>query len=85
MQLMGPVNYKVHQLGRHRSLQLYHINLLKRWHYPAQALDPVFCVAYVPQVPPEVPLRTQFTPHQRQELQELVSRNQDVRVRVNFT
>ena len=73
------MNYKVRQPGRRRATQVYHINLLKRWYDPGQAPDPVFVASFVPQDPtPEVPLGDQLTPHQRQELRELVARNRDV-------
>lgn len=29
---VGEVNYKVHQPGKRKSEQIYHINLLKKWH-----------------------------------------------------
>ena len=29
---VSDVNYKVRQLGRRKPLQLYHVNLLKKWH-----------------------------------------------------
>lgn len=74
----GPVNYKVKQPGRRQVTQIYHVNLLKRWHDPGQALEPVFLIPPVPQVQPEVPLGSQLTPRQRQELQELVGRHREV-------
>ncbi|KAJ8264277.1 hypothetical protein GJAV_G00147290 [Gymnothorax javanicus] len=40
--------------------------------------DPVFVATFTPQERPEVPLGEQLTPCQRQELRELVGRNQDV-------
>ena len=33
---VGPVNYEVRQLGRRKPVQLYHINLLKKWHDAVQ-------------------------------------------------
>ena len=60
-------------------MQIYHVNLLKRWHDPGQAPDPVFVASFVTQDPtPDVPLGDQLTPRQRQELRKLVARNQDV-------
>lgn len=28
---IGPVNYEVEQPGRKNQLQIYHVNLLKKW------------------------------------------------------
>ena len=78
LERVGQVNYKVRQPGRRHCTQLYHVNLLKRWHDPGQVPEAALVVTYAPQVPPEVPLGSQLTPDQRQEMQELVSRNRDV-------
>jgi hypothetical protein len=32
MEQVGDINYKVRQPGRRKPLQLYHVNLLKKWH-----------------------------------------------------
>ena len=75
---MVQVNYKVRQSGWRRTIKLYHINLLKRWYEtdrtPIQALSTYLSH----QVTPDVPMGKQLTPHQIQDLRELMDRNRDV-------
>jgi hypothetical protein len=74
---VGDDNYKVLQTGQRKPLQLYHVNLLKKWH-AREAL----CVTWTrPQEGPpsvEVAMGEDLSPTQRQELRELVQRNMDV-------
>lgn len=75
---LSPVNYKVRQVGRRQSHQIYHINLLKRWYEPNQVLVQALSTNLPYQGLPEVPMGEQLSPHQVQELKELLSRNRDV-------
>ena len=75
---VGPVNYRVRQPGRRQHTQVYHVNLIKRWHEAQNNPVPVLTTHRGPPDPPAVPLGEQLSPHQAQELRELVSRNRDV-------
>lgn len=77
LEQVGPVNYKVIHPG-HRHTMLYHVNLPKCWRDTGQAPDPALVVTHSPQALPEVPLGTQLTHRQCQELHKLVGRNRDV-------
>ncbi|KAJ8375574.1 hypothetical protein SKAU_G00061540 [Synaphobranchus kaupii] len=73
-----PVNYTVRQMGRRQSNQIYHINLLKRWYEPSQVPVRALSTNLSSTTPPDVPMGKQLSPHQVQELKELISRNRDV-------
>ena len=75
---VSTVNYKVRQLGRRKPLQVYHVNLLKKWHDPV--LPSMFSpsVPTLPSPPPEIPVGPQLAPAQRQDLAELIGRSCDV-------
>ncbi|XP_031133842.1 uncharacterized protein LOC116035058 [Sander lucioperca] len=72
------VNYKVRQLGRRKSCQIYHINLFKKWH----ASDCVPMTLLTVEVPgsdsSQVPLGSQLTPVHHQDLVELTSQFKEV-------
>lgn len=74
----GPVNYRVRQVGRRHSSQIYHVNLLKRWYAPRQQEVQALAVHLPPPEIPQVPMGEQLSPHQVQDLKELLARNRDV-------
>lgn len=72
------VNYRVKQTGKRKPDQIYHINLLKRWH----PRDVMVC-SLSPRKPSDSPceevrVSPDLNPQQRQEVMELVDRNKDV-------
>ncbi|XP_063060131.1 uncharacterized protein LOC134453222 [Engraulis encrasicolus] len=75
---VGPVNYKVRQPGKRKPEQIYHVNLLKKWH----AREALFsCLPPTESMEPareEVQVGPSLSPHQRQMTLELVDRNRDV-------
>nr|XP_015210947.1 PREDICTED: uncharacterized protein LOC107078390 [Lepisosteus oculatus] len=73
---VGPVNYKVKQHDRRRQHQIYHVNLLKKWHGSEVLLthfspDPLEEETGVVAV-------GDLAPAQKQKLQEFLSQNKDV-------
>ena len=75
---VGPVNYRVSQPGRRHQTQVYHINLLKRWQEAAPLPVQALIATRSPPQPPEVPMGTELTDRQCQELIELIGRHRDV-------
>ena len=73
----GPVNYKVRQPGRRRGHQIYHINILKKWHASEPLTFPALFTSASPQTIPPVPIGADLSPAQTQDLKELIARNQD--------
>lgn len=71
---LGPVNYRVRQPGRRKPQQIYHVNLLKKWH-ERTALAVLWSVPRTPTVPVEVPSNEDLDPAQKQELRELIDWN----------
>ncbi|XP_077940886.1 uncharacterized protein LOC144385036 isoform X1 [Gasterosteus aculeatus] len=75
---VGEVNYKVRQPGKRKREQIYHVNLLKKWH----AREALFsCPTPTESKEPgreEVQVGPSLSPHQRQMARELVDRNRDV-------
>ncbi|KAJ8333975.1 hypothetical protein SKAU_G00412940 [Synaphobranchus kaupii] len=71
------VNYKVRQPGKRKPVQIYHINLLKKWH----ARDVLFsCLPHRESKVAsreEVQVGPDLASHQRQQTVELLDRNQD--------
>ena len=78
VEAVGPVNYRVRQPGRRKPTQLYHINLLKQWRGSGDppVPPPLALMARTPS--PDVPMGTDLSPAQRQEVSELVLQNRDV-------
>ena len=75
---VGEVNYRVRQPGRRKTIQVYHINLLKQWHPPTALRDPAL-LSLSAQLPlPEVPVGDQLSPSQSQDLKEVVLQHLDV-------
>ncbi|XP_061837515.1 uncharacterized protein [Nerophis lumbriciformis] len=74
---MGPVNYKVNQPGRRKGHQIYHVNILKKWHAAEPLPSTAFLTAHSPQTTPPVPIGEDLSPSQKQEVKELLGRNQD--------
>ncbi|XP_069371637.1 uncharacterized protein [Paralichthys olivaceus] len=75
---VGEVNYKVRQPGRRKGEQIYHINLLKKWHDRETLFT---CLP--PRESPEpardvVQFGPDLSPHQLQQAKELVEGNPDV-------
>ncbi|XP_063041160.1 uncharacterized protein LOC134436063 [Engraulis encrasicolus] len=75
---VGEVNYKVRQPDKRKKEQIYHVNLLKKWH----AREALFsCLPPTESKEPareEVQVGPDLSPHQRQMTLELVDRNRDV-------
>ena len=78
MERMGPVNYRIRQVGRRKSKQIYHINLLKPWHEPPPVPSNVFSANLSPQSLPPVKMGDQLSSRQVQVLGELLARSKDV-------
>ena len=75
---VGPANYRVSQPGRRRTTQIYHINLLKRWHEPDQPAVHVMSAQSPRLTTPEVRMGGQLKGQQIQDLKELLDQNRDV-------
>ncbi len=73
---VGPVNYKIRQLGCCRIHQIYHVNLLKKWYEPERCL--ILSSQVLSHGPVEVEMGAQMTPTQKQDLRELVSQHSEV-------
>lgn len=75
---LGEVNYRVRQPGRKHLTQIYRVNLLKKWN----TSDVLYSIspkkATTETKPAEVSLGEQLNEAQKQELRELVGRNQEV-------
>ena len=74
---VSPVNYKVRQPGRRRGEQIYHVNILKKWHSSEPAPLPALLTTTSPQSPPTVPFGEDLSPDQVQDVKELLLRNTD--------
>ncbi|XP_063044707.1 uncharacterized protein LOC134438913 [Engraulis encrasicolus] len=75
---VGQVNYKVRQPDKRKHEQIYHVNLLKKWHAREALLS---CLPPTESMEPareEVQVGPGLSPHQRQMTLELVDRNRDV-------
>ncbi|XP_056622843.1 retrovirus-related Pol polyprotein from transposon 17.6 [Triplophysa dalaica] len=70
---VGPVNYRLRQPRRRREVQLYHINLLKKW-----IASPTQMAAFAETKAPVVQMGEQLSPVQKQDIQSLVSQFRDV-------
>ncbi|XP_073699461.1 uncharacterized protein [Garra rufa] len=70
---VGPVNYRVRQPGRRQAVQLYHVNLLKKW---VGDRDQVAALAV--QEPAVVDANPNLSAAQKTELRHLVGQFQDV-------
>ena len=75
---VGPVNYRVRQPGRRKGHQIYHINLLKKWHAMETASVPALLTTLSPQTEAPVVRGTELSPAQGQDLKELIGRSRDV-------
>ncbi|XP_068097047.1 uncharacterized protein [Hyperolius riggenbachi] len=75
---IGDVNYKVHQPGKRKPFQLYHVNLLKLW--KERETDPVMVgVSVVPQVSIEsVKIAPTLSKPQVQQVKEFLQRNRGI-------
>ena len=75
---VGEVNYKIRQTGKRKGEQIYHVNLLKKWH----AREALFaCLPHSESKEPardEVQFGPDLSPHQLQQTKELVDGNQEV-------
>ena len=75
---LGPVNYRVHRPGRRREQQVYHVNLLKKWHPAEPVVFPaLLTTTFSPPALPPVPVGEDLSPEQRQDVKQLLGRNQD--------
>lgn len=74
---VGPVNYRVSQPGRRKGLQIYHVNILKKWHTAEPLPYPALLSPVSPQTP-EVALGEDLAPGQVQDMKELLSRSRDI-------
>ncbi|KAL0152472.1 hypothetical protein M9458_052195 [Cirrhinus mrigala] len=73
IQKMGPVTYRLRQPGRRQTEQIYHINLLKKWHGTRDQLAALSLTD-----PMVVDVNPQLSAAQKTELQHLVGQFQDV-------
>lgn len=78
LEKVGEVNYKVRQPGKRKAEQIYIVNLLQKWHDQEALFSSLFL-----RDPPEpawdqVQLGPDLSPHQLQQVKELVEANQDV-------
>ncbi|XP_077962421.1 uncharacterized protein LOC144410313 isoform X1 [Gasterosteus aculeatus] len=75
---VNEANYQVRQPGRRRPLQLYHVNLLKKWQsLPGPPAQPT--PALTARIPlPNVPMGDHLSPSQLQDLREVVWQHLDV-------
>ena len=73
----SPVNYKVGQPGKRKEQQIYHVNLLKKWHAADSLPAVALLCASSPDSLPTVPLGEDLTPAQLQDMKELLWRNRD--------
>ena len=74
---VGPVNYKVQQVGRRKEHQIYHVNILKKWHPPIPVVLPALLTNVSPPAIPAVPMGEDLSPEQTQDMRELLTRNRD--------
>lgn len=81
---VGPVNYKVHQPGRCKEIQIYHINLLKPWVDYNAALEAHIEVNACSQAEEtegkdkHVNIGPDLDPQQTTQVNQLVAENRDV-------
>ena len=75
---MGAVNYRVQQPGRRKPTQLYHINLLKQWRGGTRPQEPTPLVLATRSDIPVVPVGDDYSPVQKQDLDEIILQHQDV-------
>ena len=69
---VGDVNYRVRQPGRRKAIQLYHINLLKRWQPQTAPWDPALLSLAAPLPLPEVPVGELLGPSQSRYMREMM-------------
>ena len=74
---VGPVNYKVRQPGRQKGQQIYHVNILKKWHPSEPVVLPALLTSVSPHTLPPVPVGEDLSPEQHQDVKQLLTRNQD--------
>ena len=74
---VGPVNYKVQQPGRRKEQQIYHVNLLKKWHPAEPVVLPALLTDVSPHALPPVPVGEDLSPEQHQDVKQLLGRNRD--------
>ena len=75
---VGDVNYRVRQPGRRKAIQIYHINLLKRWQPLTTPRDPALLTLAARLPLPEVPVGEALSPSQSQDMRDLVLQHLDV-------
>lgn len=75
---VGPVNYRVRQPGWRKGHQVYHINLLKKWHTTETAPVPALVTTLTPQTEPPVVTGTDLSPSQVQGLRKLIGQSRDI-------
>ena len=74
---MGPVNYKVQQAGKRKNHQIYHVNILKKWHPAEPIVLPALLTSVSPSILPPVPVGEDLSPEQQQDVKQLLTRNRD--------
>ena len=77
VQKVGPVNYKVQQLGRRKEQQIYHVNILKKWHPAEPVVLPALLTSVSSPTIPPVPIGDELSPEQKQDVKQLLTRNRD--------
>lgn len=75
---IGEVNYRVNQPGKRKLKQIYHINLLKKWHARDALFGGCLTTEKVSGSREDVQVSADLTPQQQQETLELVEQNIDV-------
>ncbi|XP_041440518.1 uncharacterized protein LOC121400717 [Xenopus laevis] len=82
MEKSGEVNYKIHQPGKRKPVQIYHVNLLKPWK-DRESLTAESAILYAktfskqPLIP-EVKIAETLSGVQKQEVKEFLMRNREV-------
>lgn len=75
---VGPTNHRLHQPGKRKQTELYHINLLKRWVNPVPPVSALAAFSPTGKSRELIDYGEELTNMQRQELNELVDQFQDV-------
>ncbi|XP_063075477.1 uncharacterized protein LOC134465637 [Engraulis encrasicolus] len=75
---VGDVNYKVRQTDKRKKVQIYHVNLLKKWHAREALFSCLPSTESKELARDAVQVGPNLAPHQRQMVLELVDRNRDV-------
>ncbi|CAM4568546.1 unnamed protein product [Lepidochelys kempii] len=75
---VGEVTYKVRQQGHRKQEQIYHINLLKPWHQQEVCVVAQETPIQGNNMQEQIRISTDLTPNQKEEVNEMINRYQDV-------